>query len=124
MKNWTFCLGSAALVLSLSGCFDAKTAGIGRRPLLPYIAPVKFTDEQAVALKAFHDTQPELFTLLQNKENAYRKVFTVYMEDAVKINYGQLVNFVGYTKDEAKEHIQADLKKLGYPETDGLVKGL
>ena len=114
-------IGVSLFLLCLSGCWDQKSLGIGRRPYLPYVPALTFTEAESAKMNQWSTEMPDLFKKLQKHNNVNADIIHKYNESAIKVNMEQM-KALGYEEDEIKATIYAGLRKMGYPADDPLVK--
>lgn len=110
-----------SLCVLLTGCFDSKSLGIGRRPYMPYVAGLNFTDAEKEWLGKWAAESPDLFKKLQKHNNLQADLIRKNNEIAIEVNVKQM-QALNYDGDEIKATIYAGLRKVGYPADDPLVK--
>lgn len=119
------CAPLLVLTLALGGCMtpDFKSLGASRRAFFPYVIELTQAEKARVIQAAGAD--PALDHVARNYV-AYRDMVSNYMQESVRVNYKQLTELMGYTKDEARTAIIAQLKQLNYPAAaiDKLLEGL
>jgi len=112
---------SLCAVFALTGCYDSKSLGLGRRPYIPYVPAMTFSADETVKLNQWSAEMPDLFKKLQKHNNTQADLIRKYNELSVDVNKGQL-KALNYTDDEINATIYSGLRKCGYPAEDVLVK--
>ena len=112
---------SLCAVFALTGCYDSKALGIGRRPYIPYVPALTFSAEETAKLNQWAAEMPDLFKKLQKHNNTQADLIRKYNELSVDVNKGQLTALT-YSADEISATIYSGLRKCGYPAEDVLVK--
>ena len=105
----------------LTGCFDAKSLGVGRRPYFPKVAPLVFTDAEKAELTAWRAQDKALFDRIIIHNNTQADMIKKYNEENVRVEKTRL-KALGYEDDEISATIFAGLRKVGYLATDDIAK--
>ena len=108
-------------VLFLTGCFDAKSLGVGRRPYFPKVAPLIFTETEKNTLTAWREQDKALFDRIIIHNNTQADMIKKYNEENVRVEKTRL-KALGYEDDEISATIYAGLRKVGYLATDDIAK--
>ncbi len=104
-----------------AGCWDAKSMGLGRRPLIPATKPLIFTEAEKNELTAWRNQNAELFDRIVIANNVKADLIKTYNKEALRVNEAQL-KALGYDSDEIQSTLYAGLRKMGYAATDDLAK--
>ena len=105
----------------LTGCFDAKSLGVGRRPCFPKVAPLIFTETEKNILTTWREQDKALFDRIIIHNNTQADMIKKYNEENVRVEKTRL-KALGYEDDEISATIYAGLRKVGYLATDDLAK--
>ena len=105
----------------LTGCFDAKSLGVGRRPYFPKVAPLIFTETEKNTLTAWRAQDKALFDRIIIHNNTQADMIKKYNEENVRVEKTRL-KALGYEDDEISATIYAGLRKVGYLATDDIAK--
>ena len=108
-------------VLFLTGCFDAKSLGVGRRPYFPKVAPLIFTETEKNTLTAWREQDKALFDRIVINNNTRADMEKKYNEENIRVEKTRL-KALGYEDDEISATIYAGLRKVGYLSTDDIAK--
>ena len=105
----------------LTGCFDAKSLGVGRRPYFPKVAPLIFTETEKNTLTAWRAQDKALFDRIIIHNNTQADMIKKYNEENVRVEKTRL-KALGYEDDEISATIYEGLRKVGYIATDDIAK--
>lgn len=126
MRTRALKIGSVLALVLLAGCDKPSDHGVGRRPYPDYMAPVVFSDEDKVPIITLSAQHPDSFAKLQELHKQYTGMHAERRkecEQAANENV-KIMQFGGFTKDEAKAAVHTHLIQHGWPEDDPIVKGV
>ena len=102
----TLCsLLALSAVLSLSGCGDAQSFGIGPWPVYTEPPALEFSPAEQVILRRFAADNPTLFNRIQNQSHAWRAIVQEHNKRAKEMNKRQL-KALGFDDDALRQTLQ------------------